>query len=147
MKIKWDHFRKNRRRQPTVKKDPQCQTEARLQQARWKMTAADRVEPSTTAGEAKIQRRDLNVIQTKAPIQTSSEKYEKKSIHVNRRRFSGASATPGTRLGGGEKKPNPNFGSVCYIMNNTCIHLRVKGLNIYMYMRGRIYKEPRREIQ
>jgi hypothetical protein len=27
-------------------------------------------------------------------------------------------------------------------MNITCIHLRVKGLNIYMYMMGRIYKEP-----
>jgi hypothetical protein len=31
-------------------------------------------------------------------------------------------------------------------MNNTCIHLRAKGLNIYMYRRGRIYKEPSGEI-
>jgi hypothetical protein len=27
-------------------------------------------------------------------------------------------------------------------MNNTCIHLRVRGSYIYMYMRGRIYKDP-----
>jgi hypothetical protein len=33
-----------------------------------------------------------------------------------------------------------------HVMNNTCIHLRVKVLNIYMYKRGRIYKEPYEEI-
>jgi hypothetical protein len=38
-------------------------------------------------------------------------------------------------------------GSVYHVMNSTCIHLRVKGLNIYMYRRGRIYKEPPEEIQ
>jgi hypothetical protein len=27
-------------------------------------------------------------------------------------------------------------------MNNTCIHLREKGQNIYMYRREKIYKEP-----
>jgi hypothetical protein len=36
---------------------------------------------------------------------------------------------------------------VVTVMNSTCIHLRVKGPNIYMYRRGRIYKEPPREIQ
>jgi hypothetical protein len=30
---------------------------------------------------------------------------------------------------------------VC-VMNITCIYLRAKDLNIYMYRRGRIYKEP-----
>jgi hypothetical protein len=39
------------------------------------------------------------------------------------------------------------FGSIYYVMNNICIHLRAKGLNIYMYRRGRIYKEPPEEIQ
>jgi hypothetical protein len=33
------------------------------------------------------------------------------------------------------------------VMNSTCIHLRDRGSNIYMYRRGRIYKEPPREIQ
>jgi hypothetical protein len=33
-------------------------------------------------------------------------------------------------------------GSVYHVMNNTFIHLRVKSPNIYMYKRGRIYKEP-----
>jgi hypothetical protein len=36
-------------------------------------------------------------------------------------------------------KPKPRKYS---IINSTCIHLRVKGPNIYMYSRGRIYKEP-----
>jgi hypothetical protein len=34
------------------------------------------------------------------------------------------------------------YGSVYHVMNNTCIHLRAKSPNIYMYRRGRIYKEP-----
>jgi hypothetical protein len=33
-------------------------------------------------------------------------------------------------------------GSVYHVKNSTCIQLRTKGLNIYMYKRGRIYKEP-----
>jgi hypothetical protein len=33
------------------------------------------------------------------------------------------------------------------VMNSTCIHMRAKRLNIYMYRRGRIYKEPPGEIQ
>jgi hypothetical protein len=33
------------------------------------------------------------------------------------------------------------------VMNSTYIHLRVRDLNIYMYRRGRIYKEPPGEIQ
>jgi hypothetical protein len=33
------------------------------------------------------------------------------------------------------------------VMNNTCIYLRDKGPNIYMYMRGRIYKESPGGIQ
>jgi hypothetical protein len=41
-----------------------------------------------------------------------------------------------------ERKPNPNFGSIYHVMNNTLIDLWVKGLNIYMHRRGRIYKEP-----
>jgi hypothetical protein len=32
------------------------------------------------------------------------------------------------------------------VMNSACIHLRAKGPNIYMYRRGRIYKEPPGEI-
>jgi hypothetical protein len=31
--------------------------------------------------------------------------------------------------------------SVYHIMNNTYIHLMARGPNIYMYRRGRIYKE------
>jgi hypothetical protein len=34
-----------------------------------------------------------------------------------------------------------------HVMNSTCIHLRIKGLNIYMYSRERIYKETSEEIQ
>jgi hypothetical protein len=33
------------------------------------------------------------------------------------------------------------------VMNSTGIHLRVRGSYIYMYMRGRIYKETPEEIQ
>jgi hypothetical protein len=33
------------------------------------------------------------------------------------------------------------YGSAYHIMNSTCIYLRAKGPNIYMYKRGRIYKE------
>jgi hypothetical protein len=32
-------------------------------------------------------------------------------------------------------------------MNSTCIHLRTGGQNIYMYMKGKIYKEPSEGIQ
>jgi hypothetical protein len=33
------------------------------------------------------------------------------------------------------------------VMNSTCIHLRTGGPNIYMYMKGKIYKEPPEGIQ
>jgi hypothetical protein len=33
------------------------------------------------------------------------------------------------------------------VRNSTFIHLRAKGPNIYMYKRGRIYKDPPEEIQ
>jgi hypothetical protein len=33
------------------------------------------------------------------------------------------------------------------VMNSTCIHLRVRGSNIYMYRRRRIYKKNPGEIQ
>jgi nitrogen fixation/metabolism regulation signal transduction histidine kinase len=33
-------------------------------------------------------------------------------------------------------------GSIYHVMNSTCIHLRAKDSNLYMYRRGRIYKEP-----
>jgi hypothetical protein len=33
-------------------------------------------------------------------------------------------------------------GSIYHVMNNTCIHLRDKSSNIYMYKKERIYKEP-----
>jgi hypothetical protein len=33
------------------------------------------------------------------------------------------------------------------VINSTCIHLRAKSPNIYMYRKGRIYKEPPREMQ
>jgi hypothetical protein len=48
-----------------------------------------------------------------------------------------------------ERKTNLTLktGFVYHVMNNTCIHLRAKGPNIYMYKRGRIYKEPPGEIQ
>jgi hypothetical protein len=39
-----------------------------------------------------------------------------------------------------EKTLALNSGSVYHIRNITYIHLRVKGSNIYMYKRGRIYK-------
>jgi hypothetical protein len=38
-------------------------------------------------------------------------------------------------------------GSRYHVMNNTCIYLRAKCPNIYMYKRGRIYKEPPGEMQ
>jgi hypothetical protein len=34
-----------------------------------------------------------------------------------------------------------------HVMNSTCIHLKAKVMNIYMYMRARIYKEPPEKIQ
>jgi hypothetical protein len=47
---------------------------------------------------------------------------------------------------GGEKKLTLVCGFVYHVMNSTCIHLRAEGPNIYLYMRGRIYKEPPGEI-
>jgi hypothetical protein len=46
-----------------------------------------------------------------------------------------------TRLGrSGERETTLTLksGSVYHVMNITCIHLRAKDLNIYMYRRGRI---------
>jgi hypothetical protein len=57
----------------------------------------------------------------------------------------GASATSGSVQE--EKNPTLVFAFVYHVMNSTCIHLRVRGPNIYMYKRGRIYKEPLGEIQ
>jgi hypothetical protein len=34
-----------------------------------------------------------------------------------------------------------------HVVNSTCIHLRARGSYIYMYRRGRIYKDPPGEIQ
>jgi hypothetical protein len=59
----------------------------------------------------------------------------------------GASATPGSVARGGEKNLTLVFGSVYHVLNDTYIHLRAKGPNIYMYRRGRIYKDPHGEIQ
>jgi hypothetical protein len=39
------------------------------------------------------------------------------------------------------------IGYVYHVMNSSCIHLRAEGSNIYMYRRGRIYKEPPGEVQ
>jgi hypothetical protein len=49
----------------------------------------------------------------------------------------------------GEERKNLTLicGSRYHVMNSTCIHLRAKGPNIYMYRRRRIYKEPPGEIQ
>jgi hypothetical protein len=43
---------------------------------------------------------------------------------------------------GEERKPNHNFGSIYHVMNITCIHLRAKSPNIYMYRRGEYTKTP-----
>jgi hypothetical protein len=51
------------------------------------------------------------------------------------------------RLLGEERKHIPSCGSINHVMNSTCIHLRAKGPNIYMYRRERTYKEPPEEIQ
>jgi hypothetical protein len=51
----------------------------------------------------------------------------------------GASAAPRTWLGK-ERKPKSNLDSVYHVINNACIHLRVKCLNIYMYRRGEYIK-------
>jgi hypothetical protein len=51
------------------------------------------------------------------------------------------------RLLGEERKHIPSCGSINHVMNSTCIHLRAKGPNIYMYRRERTYKEPPGEIQ
>jgi hypothetical protein len=32
-------------------------------------------------------------------------------------------------------------------MNSTCIDMRTEGPNIYMYMKGKIYKDPPEELQ
>jgi hypothetical protein len=39
------------------------------------------------------------------------------------------------------------FFSLPIVMNNTCIHMRTEGPNIFMYRREEIYKEPPGEIQ
>jgi hypothetical protein len=39
------------------------------------------------------------------------------------------------------------IGSIYHVINSTCIHLRVKSPNIYMYRRGRTYIEPYEKIQ
>jgi hypothetical protein len=59
----------------------------------------------------------------------------------------GTSAMPDQLLREERKNISLVFGSICHVMNSTCIHLRAKGLNTYMYRRGRIYKESPREIQ
>jgi hypothetical protein len=59
----------------------------------------------------------------------------------------GASAMPRLVVREGEKNLTLVFDSVYHIMDSTCIHMRIKDLNIYMYRRERIYKEPTREIQ
>jgi hypothetical protein len=41
-----------------------------------------------------------------------------------------------------ERKETLISSSVYHVTNDTCMHLRHKGSNIYMYRRGRIYKEP-----
>jgi hypothetical protein len=33
------------------------------------------------------------------------------------------------------------------VMNSNCIDMRTLGMNIYMYRKGKIYKEPHEEIQ
>jgi hypothetical protein len=44
---------------------------------------------------------------------------------------------------GEENKPKPKKTDFVYhVMNNTCIHLRAKGPNIYMYRRGEYTKNP-----
>jgi hypothetical protein len=42
-----------------------------------------------------------------------------------------------------ERKTNLTLktGSVYHVINSTCIHLKVKSPNIYMYRRGRICKK------
>jgi hypothetical protein len=54
-----------------------------------------------------------------------------------------------TKSHGREKKRTLTLkiGSDYHVMNNTCIHLRARGSNIYMYRRGTIYKESTGEIQ
>jgi hypothetical protein len=53
-----------------------------------------------------------------------------------------ASATPGSVARGGEENLTLIFGFVYHVRNNTCIHMRTGGPNIYIYRRGRIHKEP-----
>jgi hypothetical protein len=49
------------------------------------------------------------------------------------------------QIGCGRERTEPNLtlgiDSIYYIRNNTCINLRIKGLNIYMYRRWRILKK------
>jgi hypothetical protein len=51
----------------------------------------------------------------------------------------GASATPGSVARGGEKNLTLVFGSVYHVLNDTCIHLRAKGPNIYTCIEGGEY--------
>jgi hypothetical protein len=59
----------------------------------------------------------------------------------------GASATPGSTTREERKNLTLLFGYVYHIMNNTCIHMRTGWLNIYMYRRREIYREPLEKIQ
>jgi hypothetical protein len=47
----------------------------------------------------------------------------------------------------GKRTLTLKIGFVYHVMNSTYIHLRTGGPNIYMYMKGKIYKEPPKGIQ
>jgi hypothetical protein len=53
------------------------------------------------------------------------------------RKMAAAVGKYNSRLQGERKNPN-----VYHVMNITCIDIRAIGTNIYMYMRGEIYKQP-----
>jgi hypothetical protein len=95
--------------------------------------------PSQRLTEPSQQRVDTGSMQ---PLTSTKKKTKKRKIDLERR-LTGTSAMPGMR-----RRENLTLILPLYhIMNSTCIHLRAKVLNIYMYRSGRIYKEPPGEIQ
>jgi hypothetical protein len=52
----------------------------------------------------------------------------------------------GSTREGKNKTLTLKVGFVYYVRNSNCIHLRTRSPNIYMYMKGKIYKEPPKRI-
>jgi hypothetical protein len=67
-------------------------------------------------------------------LQQEEGRWQRRVVHH-------ASAIVIRRLGREKMNHNPNLWLCYHVRNSTCIHMRAGYLNIYIYRRGRIYKE------